>query len=70
MIFKTFLNQRETKKLQNARDVFRSINKGDDSYGCLTNINVATGNVDVMFLKPKDFTAIRNFVLKRVKFDI
>ena len=70
MKFKTFLNQRETKKLQNARDVFRSINKGDDSYGCLTNINVATGNVDIMFLRPKDFTKIQKFVRKLVKFDI
>ena len=70
MIFKTFLSKKETKNLQEAKDCFRSKNLGDPSYGCLTNINVATGNVDVMFLKPKDFTAIRNFVLKRVKFDI
>ena len=42
----------------------------DSSYGCLTNINVATGNVDVMFLRPKDFIKIQKFVRKLVKFDI
>ena len=70
MIFKTFLSKKETKNLQEAKDCFRSRNLGDQSYGCLTNINVATGNVDIMFLRPKDFTKIQKFVRKLVKFDI
>ena len=70
MIFKTFLSKKETKNLQEAKDCFKKRNPMDGAYGCLTNIDVATGNIDVMFLRPKDFIKIQTYVRKIVKFDI
>ena len=69
MIFKTFLSKKETKNIQEARDCFKSMNLKDKEYGCLTNINIATGNIDVMFLKPEKFIKIQKFVRQqRIKF--
>ena len=60
------LSSHQTRILQKARDVFKSTQKKTSKeYGCLTNICVGTGAVDVIFLTETEFKRIRAFVNKQ-----